>query len=411
MRHQKVSQKEEDKLNNINSKNVRKQEIILGTYKDVPEYMKDNEYIRKGYLLNCNSLLKAIKSLFYLHNESVNVWSHLIGAIFFFCLVWYTAIFITNYKTQLSNVKKDINQIEQTTKDIKNNNTFFLSFINSFNFFKFNIYNSSFNKLNDAYEKMNTHIDNITSSLSEIIESLSSKFERLKEKVLDLMELEHIAFEKDEDSFLRLRQSKKLRRWPLFIFLVSAILCLSFSATFHLVGGVSKTYHEILSRFDYGGISLLITGSCYPPYYYFFYCEDKIRIFYLSFMTIFGLTTFFLGLTNNFNLPKMRSFRGRLYLLFGICAGLPIIHMTISKNKLKGYTEDTRFLFWYIGGIIYIIGGILYIIRFPERKFPGKVDFFGSSHQLFHFLVVIAAVCHYIGCLDSYYMRFDNMCE
>ena len=107
----------------------------------------------------------------------------------------------------------------------------------------------------------------------------------------------------------------------------------------------------------------------------------------------------------------MRSFRGRLYLLFGISAGLPVIHIMISKNKLKGYSEDIRFFFWYIGGIIYIIGGILYIIRFPERKFPGKVDYFGSSHQLFHFLVVIAAVCHYFGCLDAYYIRFENMCE
>ena len=106
----------------------------------------------------------------------------------------------------------------------------------------------------------------------------------------------------------------------LFIFLVSAILCLSFSATFHLIGGISKTYHTILSRFDYAGISLLITGSCFPPYYYFFYCESKLRIFYLSFMTIFGLSTFFLSLTNNYNKPEMRTFRGRLYLLFGISA-------------------------------------------------------------------------------------------
>ena len=41
-----------------------------------------------------------------LHNESVNVWSHLIGAIFFFFLIWYTTIFITNLQTQISTTRE-----------------------------------------------------------------------------------------------------------------------------------------------------------------------------------------------------------------------------------------------------------------------------------------------------------------
>lgn len=345
MNHKKESLKEDDELSKFNSKYEDKKGIILGTYNDLPDFFKDNEYIRKGYLINCNSKLKALKSLFYLHNETVNIWSHLLGAIFFFCLIWYTAIYIK--------------------------------------------------------EK---------SSFSEIIESVSGKLETIKEKVLNLMEIEHIAFGREKNINLT-EQAKKLKRWPLFIFLVSAILCLFFSALYHLMSCVSPIYHEILSRFDYGGISLLITGSCFPPYYYYFYCESKLRIFYLTFISIFGLSTFFLSLTNNFNKPKMRNFRGKLFLLFGVTAGIPVLHIMFLGNKLKGYSADTRFLYWYLGGITYIIGAVLYIIRFPEKKFPGKVDYFGSSHQLFHFLVVIAAAFHYLGCLDSYYMRLDNLCK
>ena len=126
-------------------------------------------------------------------------------------------------------------------------------------------------------------------------------------------------------------------RWPLFIFLISAILCLSFSAIYHLIGCVSKTYHEVLSRFDYGGISLLVTGSCFPPYYYFFYCEQKFSIFYLIFISTFGITTFCLSLTKSFNSPKMREFRGKLFLIFGLSAGIPIIHLSIVGDKLIGW--------------------------------------------------------------------------
>ena len=109
----------EEEKGTINSKYEGKRGIILGTYNDLPEYYKDNEYIRKGYLLYCDSIFKAIKSLFCLHNESINVWSHLLGAIFFLFLIYYTAIYITNYKTQFYNVKNGINKLEEISKKVK----------------------------------------------------------------------------------------------------------------------------------------------------------------------------------------------------------------------------------------------------------------------------------------------------
>ena len=96
------------------------------------------------------------------------------------------------------------------------------------------------------------------------------------------MVLENLSYGKNKDINIynsNIRFPKKLSRWPLFIFLISAFLCLTLSATFHLIGWVSKTYYKILSRFDYGGISLLVTGSCFPPYYYFFYCEKNFVYF------------------------------------------------------------------------------------------------------------------------------------
>ena len=72
---------------------------------------------------------------------------------------------------------------------------------------------------------------------------------------------------------------KTLRRWPLFIMLVAAIICLSCSTTFHLFGTMSNSINKVLSRVDYAGITFLVAGSCYPPYFYFFYCEKCKFIF------------------------------------------------------------------------------------------------------------------------------------
>ena len=47
------------------------------------QWMKDNEYILTGYRRASYSYSRSIKSIFALHNETANIWSHLIGAFLF----------------------------------------------------------------------------------------------------------------------------------------------------------------------------------------------------------------------------------------------------------------------------------------------------------------------------------------
>ena len=48
------------------------------SFSGTPEWMRDNSLIRGCYRPQQN-VRQAIRSLFYWHNETVNVWSHLIG--------------------------------------------------------------------------------------------------------------------------------------------------------------------------------------------------------------------------------------------------------------------------------------------------------------------------------------------
>jgi predicted membrane channel-forming protein YqfA (hemolysin III family) len=88
------------------------------------------------------------------------------------------------------------------------------------------------------------------------------------------------------------KESVKLSRWPLFVFLCSAIACLSFSATFHLCFVHSKNLSAFLARLDYAGISILIAGSCYPPYYYLFYCSSSNLYFLFRFHDFISIIYF-----------------------------------------------------------------------------------------------------------------------
>lgn len=54
--------------------------------------MCDNKYIKRGYRIGFNTNFKIFKSLFVVHNESVNVWSHICGVFLFLALVAYTLL-------------------------------------------------------------------------------------------------------------------------------------------------------------------------------------------------------------------------------------------------------------------------------------------------------------------------------
>lgn len=49
---------------------------------DLPDWMQNDQYIRQGYRAPQNSIRGCFQSLWYLHNETVNVGSHLLSAMF-----------------------------------------------------------------------------------------------------------------------------------------------------------------------------------------------------------------------------------------------------------------------------------------------------------------------------------------
>jgi adiponectin receptor len=63
-----------------------------------------NPFVYSGYRTPTNDNMKTAKTILYLHNESVNIWSHLGGFIIFIGLIIYWTI----YKSRLSSWMKNI---------------------------------------------------------------------------------------------------------------------------------------------------------------------------------------------------------------------------------------------------------------------------------------------------------------
>ena len=284
-----------DKGKDIKHKNDKKEEklhkkkekIIVGKYSDAPDYLKDNEYIKDGYLINCHSLKMVLRSLFVCSNETINVWSHLLGCIISLLLIIFTA---TSIKTSLL---KELTQSEYEDLQVKVNETI-IPWSSELRKHKLNeigtltenvshviddILSSSDNLVANYGTKTTTitiigdfientkylinKIVNIFSNDSNILDDITTKWEICVDKIIS-----YIKYDFKDDI-----KGENIGRWPLFIMLSAAIVCFGFSTSFHWFSIYSKNLYSILCRLDYAGITFLIPGSCYPPYFYFYYCE------------------------------------------------------------------------------------------------------------------------------------------
>ena len=183
-------------------------DLRIGTYEEAEKFIQDNEYIKGGYLLNCTTFKKTFKSLLIIHNESMNVWSHLIGAIFFFFLIWYTTIFITNLQTQVSNIRSDASFVANKAKELKENypdvmNNIYYSMkeieSNFKNFYNYDnedttVYTKSFNKINYMYDELKNFtlpvMESFYNKIKEYYTYFMESVTLVKDEIIDLIKLD-----------------------------------------------------------------------------------------------------------------------------------------------------------------------------------------------------------------------------
>ena len=127
-----------------------------------------------------------------------------------------------------------------------------------------------------------------------------------------------------------------------------------------------------------------------------------------------------------FRTPAWRPFRAFMFVAMGLSALFPVLHGV--KTFGVAQMERQMGLSWLVTqGVLYILGAGIYAVsglhcecrracqhfnsntrlmmlqaRIPEKLAPGSFDIWGSSHQIFHVLVVMAAGAHLIGLLKAF---------
>jgi adiponectin receptor len=108
---------------------------------------------------------------------------------------------------------------------------------------------------------------------------------------------------------------------------------------------------------------------------------------------------------------KWRNFRVTVFVSTGLSGFAPVIHGVLVYGFDRAW-QQTGMPYYLLEGAIFILGVMFYAFRFPESSIPGKFDMWGSSHNIFHVLVVIATLVHLVGIWQAfgYQYRHNGMC-
>ncbi|KAI0035484.1 hemolysin-III related-domain-containing protein [Vararia minispora EC-137] len=99
--HQTVEKEAHQAQPNVHARSSHVLQKRTITWSELPEWMKDNEYIISGYRRELRSWLACFHSIFgYLHNETVNIHTHLYGTVLFlFLLSSFEATYFAGYES------------------------------------------------------------------------------------------------------------------------------------------------------------------------------------------------------------------------------------------------------------------------------------------------------------------------
>lgn len=204
---------------------------------------------------------------------------------------------------------------------------------------------------------------------------------------------------------VQLQLHSYLPRYPLGIFLVTAMLCLMFSSAYHLLHAVSFKWARRFQALDYAGIVLLIAGSTHPVIYYGFYCEAWIKWPYIALVWLLALFVFFIVILPAYRHQKYRVMKVVCFIALGCSGCIPLAHF-------QHHLGSIHFIFYWllVMGACYLAGAALYVTQVPERWWPGHFDLFCSSHQLWHLSIFAAVLVHYFGLMHLYEWRMMRVC-
>ncbi|KAK9949176.1 hypothetical protein M0R45_004710 [Rubus argutus] len=315
---------------------------------------------------------KVLLSMFTIHNETLNVWTHLIGFFLFLALTIYTAMKVPEVV--------DLHNLPDVLKnaDLHKLHEELLMCLPSL---------PNMPDLHKLREELKTSLPSmdLLPSLSgwHVMELLNNclpqRFSHGNHTDVCVLH----SMKEDLANIIAPLVMRPITRWPFFAFLGGAMFCLLSSSACHLLSCHSERMSYIMLRLDYAGIAALISTSFYPLVYYSFMCNPFFCTLYMGFITILGIASVLVSLLPVFQTPQYRSVRASLFFGMGLSGGF-----YLSSTSLSCFSDQPEALhttgYEILMGVFYGGWGTGLCNEDPRTMDARKFDIAGHSHQLFH---------------------------
>ncbi|PWN52951.1 HlyIII-domain-containing protein [Violaceomyces palustris] len=374
-------------------------------HSQLPEWARDNPLIKRGYrrpggtneegrkMYEHDSFAKCWRSIWaFWHNETVNIHSHLWGAVLSIALT-------------LLHIIQHFSELPSFFRPISHHPIFYPASL------LFTTASGKVLKLASAsYPPQSppqlppnasplafASAPSVINAPSPLLSKFSSFFDR---PTLSTLSIPSTALSA-ELAIPTIRPPDFLDVAGFSTFFIGAIICLGFSATYHTVGCHSRSVAARFNKLDYIGIVVMIVGSFLPALHYGFYCHPHFQLAYSVAILTMGGFAMYVVLNPSYATPAYRPYRTLVFLALGTSAVFPTGHV-LSVYGYETVAETMGLRYLLLSGTLYVIGAVLYMSRVPERLSPGRFDMIGSSHQIFHMFILAAAASHYISIRRAY---------
>ncbi|AWP19684.1 putative membrane progestin receptor beta [Scophthalmus maximus] len=202
---------------------------------------------------------------------------------------------------------------------------------------------------------------------------------------------------------------------PLSLFLVSACTSLFLSVAAHLLQSHSEHAHYFFFFMDYVGVAMYQYGSSLGHYFYTSeaaWRESCVGPLFLPGAAFFGWLSCaaycFAKARYRRPYPLRRKIcqviPATLSYLLGIS---PVVHRLLTVS----WTQEPAQPLLALQIASFLLCALFFSCPVPERFFPGRCDFVGQGHQIFHLFLSLCTVFQLEALFQDYARRRDAMVE
>ncbi|XP_068603248.1 progestin and adipoQ receptor family member VII, a [Brachionichthys hirsutus] len=185
--------------------------------------------------------------------------------------------------------------------------------------------------------------------------------------------------------------------WPLLVVILSSLIYSAISVTAHLLGGKSELCHYTFFFLDYIGVAQYQYGSALGHFYYAVdeSLHRRVRGVFMPLAAVLSCLSCLgccCGKYCNYSLPNWVRKLGQVIpaVLAYLWDSSPVTNRLLSWSAAS---DDPAMIYHFGQVALFLCCAFFFSFPVQERYFPGRCDFIGQSHQVFHVFVSCCTLC------------------